>query len=92
MKKVPSKRVLVTLPSLVAHRFEAFRVKHRLGISDALKLLAIEGLDAHAAACGEETIARRLCGCDPDVTCAAAFNRPFEGACRLARPAGEVTA
>lgn len=80
-----SKRVLVTLPGPVAARFDAFCRRHpRLSTSAALKLLVIEGLDGRAAAIGESPIARGLCGCDPDLTCAAAFNRKFEGRCRLA--------
>lgn len=82
-----SKRTLVTLPANTQDRVEAFRARHGLSLSTALKLLIIEGLDNHAAALGEATIAQPFCGCDPSVTCAAAFNRKFEGACRLtARP------
>jgi len=80
----PSRRILVTLPAPIAERFDSFCKKHpRLSVSAAMKLLVIEGLDAHAAALGEPPIARGLCGCDPELTCAAAFNRKFEGRCRL---------
>lgn len=80
---IGSKRTLVTLPLATHERVEAFRARHDLSLSTAMKLLIIEGLDNHAAALGEAPIARPFCGCDSNVTCAAAFNRKHEGACRL---------
>jgi hypothetical protein len=79
-----TKRSIVSLPLATQERVEAFRDKNHLSLSAALKMLITEGLDAHSVVLGEAPSAQLFCGCDPEVTCAAAFNRKFEGQCRLA--------